>query len=235
MATPTSFTCFADLPFELRSQIWREALTIGAVWEPRPDWDDLDAPMVFATPAPHLAGLACREALVLMKRVYDRPLQVQVSRCAERGTWISCAERSTWMDLDHTIIAMGGRYDACNMEDIVDRFTPEEMSSFRRVAVEWQLHGWIYVFATCKSLGQTCPDLRTLIILGHESSTYPDGYCQRHQPLSRSAVDACITLLPLKEPQPGVATTAGRAQCEMILLPLFTTSPPVLHMITDYS
>jgi hypothetical protein len=70
MAAPARFTCFANLPPELRFQVWTLALTAGAVWAANavtvkhcPDR------MAFVGPSPRLAGLACKEAWRLMEQI----------------------------------------------------------------------------------------------------------------------------------------------------------------------
>ncbi|KAJ4306315.1 hypothetical protein N0V88_001115 [Collariella sp. IMI 366227] len=78
MSTP-SFHLFPALPPELRLQIWEEAFAVRTVWAiARADESKDPKYGPFTTslvgPAPHLAGLSCKEAWETLKRCWARPV-----------------------------------------------------------------------------------------------------------------------------------------------------------------
>lgn len=209
MATPTRFTCFANLPPELRFQVWTLALTAGAVWaansvpaKHRPD------SMAFVGPSPRLAGLACKEAWRLMEQIYDRPVK-GLSRCGE----------GTWVGLDHTVIALGPSQDTVAL---LDRFSADDLSRFQHVAVQWRT--WASLVRNCIRLAQSCPALRTLIIQRIE----PDAQAR---PLAVERAAFYAALLQYEESHFG-DSTIDSTYLHQSLVSYFVDSLPMIHLVS---
>jgi hypothetical protein len=159
---PSKFDLFPALPPELRFQIWETALSVQSVWSavrvPAGASDSIHQnnrayTMTFVGPAPHVAGMACREAWRLLKRSYGRPVR---GPAGSTGT-----ARSYWVNLNHTVICLGFPLDAVA---VLAGFDTEALSRFKHVVLTWHLSQFGELARACKHLANACPNLSTIII-----------------------------------------------------------------------
>jgi hypothetical protein len=153
----SSFKNFPELPAELRFQIWEAALSAPTVWATVPvtggsNPNDATYTMTFVGPAPYMAGLACKEAWGLMKRLYGGPVRGPAG--APHIT------RPSWVDLDGTVVHLGDAADVM----VLRAFDAETLSRVKHVALTWCSSQYYLIGSACFRLAEACPHLRTLII-----------------------------------------------------------------------
>jgi hypothetical protein len=170
MAT-NNFTCFPNLPAELRLLIWEEALSVRTVLaasralikdgspdstQPRP------LEVTFVGPAPYLVGLSCREARRVMEKSYVQLASLRGGPSADH-----------WVDLGKTVIFLG----SCeHLLDVLSGFRADEVAQFKHLALNWHWASRIRgVERACREgLPGLCPALETLIVNRVNQATLSD-------------------------------------------------------------
>jgi hypothetical protein len=219
MSTVDRFTFFHALPPELRLQIWGEALSVRSVWAASPNDNKSRVPfnMVYIGPAPYLAGLTCREARRLLVQFYVKPIHGPF-------TGLGTSSSSHWVNVDTTVIDLGGYSDATT---ILDAFGGDELSRFKHVALLWHQFG--SVVRICMRLATMCPALCTIII--QRSNTEAPTHRSFRQPLSIEMAACYATVIECAGPE---------IECEEVDTPYFRSlilehfgdSPPKLHLLS---
>lgn len=122
MANSNTFTCFPSLPFEIRELIWKEALSVPALWathrDPHPENANRPCTMIFIGPAPYLVGISCKEARRVMEISY---IQFDSLRGGPSAFH--------WVNVDNTVVF----FDSGS--DIATTFSPEECAQFKHIAL----------------------------------------------------------------------------------------------------
>ncbi|KAK3304148.1 uncharacterized protein B0T15DRAFT_231473 [Chaetomium strumarium] len=250
MSSPSSssqvgFPRFLDLPAELRFQIWEAAFAapavLAAVHVGGPTAadadavDDIDAEapayaMSFVGPAPYLVGLACREAMALLRRPNRSGVQQIFGPAGVvMGTSSPWSRRPHWVNLDTTVVHLRTSADA---SEVLGGFDADVLPRFRHVAWIWQDSdppyggGLTRLVKLCRFLALVCSTLETITIQWDWDADEP---C----PLTREVAAFCAAIPACREcPCNGCGLAEEMPLFRQRLLEHFTnTPPPRLHLL----
>lgn len=221
MSTLTTFTCFPELPPELREMIWIEVLTASpSVYFAKQNLfpkGERQFPFFTRISKSPRAGSTSRESWSVLHKLCDR------GHCCPKQLPLSGV---CWDDFGKTIFHLGdwetGLITLFGVE-------PEFLERIEHVALWW--FGENQMYEVCEELAKRCPKLTTIVMQRKDwrLQVWPD--CVKDAPLDLNSTAFCEWIVRYEGPEITHSVPDGSLFRDFLMEKRWKDNRPKMHLV----